>query len=111
MSEPEGRNWIHAARAKPDRMKSARDQVWKDIKPLRDAGADSVEPGERPVLERMAEREKDEASAAVTLIIDYLTTEYIVEECADHPTMGCMSCEAVELRTKLFALRREIDAL
>lgn len=50
-----------------------------------------------------------EIMRAIQIVGEYLTKEFIVEECADNPpVMGCASCQAIDLRAKLAALSREI---
>lgn len=38
---------------------------------------------------------------AIEATISHLTGEFIVEECADEPTEGCLSCEMIETRASL----------
>lgn len=50
-----------------------------------------------------------ELKKAVNEVIDYLTSEFIVEECADSPVEGCLSCEMIEVRASLFKVLNILD--
>jgi len=38
---------------------------------------------------------------AIEATIDYLTADFIVEECAESPADGCLSCEMIKVRASL----------
>ncbi len=38
---------------------------------------------------------------SINEVIDYLTSEFIVEECVGNLTDGCLSCEMIETRSSL----------
>lgn len=42
-----------------------------------------------------------ETKAAIEQVIEYLTKEFIVEECVGNITDGCLSCEMIGVRASL----------
>jgi len=52
---------------------------------------------------------KNDVAAAIRVVQDYLTSEYIVEECSGQMAFGCASCQAIMLRHELDVLLNEVD--
>ena len=52
--------------------------------------------------------ENREVREAIERVIAYLTSEFIVEECAEEVTDGCLSCEMIEARS---SLRKVVEIL
>ncbi len=50
-----------------------------------------------------------ELKQTVNEVIKYLTSEFIVEECADIPVDGCLSCEMIEARSSLRKVLEILD--
>jgi len=46
---------------------------------------------------------------AIRKVQRYLRDAYISDSCRDHPVMGCMSCEAIEIERQLEKLTLDID--
>lgn len=51
----------------------------------------------------------DEALLHFRFVRDWLTANYIEEECEEEPVVGCASCEATALRRDLDMFIREIE--
>lgn len=46
---------------------------------------------------------------AIEEVIKHLTDEFIVEECAESPVEGCLSCEMIDARASLRKVLEIID--
>lgn len=47
---------------------------------------------------------------AINQIVQFLTDEFIVEECVGNITEGCLSCEMIEARASLRKVLELMDA-
>lgn len=46
---------------------------------------------------------------SINEVINYLTSEFIVEECVENLTDGCLSCEMIETRSSLWKVIEILD--
>ena len=51
----------------------------------------------------------NQVKTAIATVQDYLRREFIADGCRSEPTLGCISCQMLELEAKLDQLSALID--